>query len=68
MKKSYIRGELRLNVIYDETVGLQAGIFATATKYDSARTQLEVEVQKILAFGQVPANENRLCQVFRIQI
>jgi len=37
-------------------------------KYDSARTQLEVEVRKILAFDQVRANENWLCQVFRSQI
>jgi len=35
---------------------------------DSARTQLEVEVRKILAFGQVRANENKLCQVFRTQM
>jgi len=32
------------------------------------RTQLEAEVRKILAFGQVCANENRLCQVFRSQM
>jgi len=31
---------------------------------ESAQTQLEVEVHKFLAFGQVRANENRLCQVF----
>jgi len=37
-------------------------------KYDSARTQLEVELRKIVAFCQVRANENRLCQVFRSQI
>jgi len=35
-------------VIYDETVGLQARHFTTPAKYDSARTQLEVEVRKIL--------------------
>ena len=54
---------LRLTVIYDETVGLQARSFTTPAKYDGARTQLEVEVRKILAFGQVRANENRLCQM-----
>ena len=36
----------RLNVIYDETVGLQARRFTTPAKYDSVRTQLEVEVWK----------------------
>ena len=41
---------------------------ALPAKYDSARTQLEVELQKILDFGQVRANENRLFQVFRSQI
>jgi len=47
---------------------LQARSFTTPAKYDSVRTQLEVEVRKILAFGQVCANENRLCQVFRSQM
>jgi len=56
--------QLRLNVIYDETVGLQARSFTTPAKYDSAQTQLEVEVRKIWAFGQVRANENSLRQVF----
>jgi len=37
-------------------------------KYDSARTQSKVEVRKILAFGQVRANENGLCSVFRSQM
>jgi len=41
---------------------------ALPAKYDSARTQLEVELQKILAFGQVHANKNRLWQVFHSQI
>jgi len=41
---------------------------ALPAKYNSARTQLEVELRRILAFGQVRANENRLCQVFRSQI
>ena len=59
---------LRLNVIYYETVGLQARSFTTPAKYDSAQTQLEVEVWKILSFGQVRANENRSCQVFRSQM
>jgi len=68
MKKSYMTDYLRLNVIYDGTVHLQARSFATPAKYDSARTQLEVEVQNILAFGQVRANENWLCQVFRSQL
>jgi len=40
---------------YDETVGLQAGRFTAAAKYDSARTRFEVEVRKILTFGR--ANE-----------
>jgi len=39
-----------------------------AKVYDSAQTQLEVEVQKTLAFGQVCAKENRLCQVFHSQM
>ena len=52
----------------DETVGLQAKSFITPAMYDSARTQLGVEVRNILAFGQVRANENRLCQVFRSQM
>ena len=47
---------------------LQARSFTTPAQYDSARTQLKVEVRKILAFGQVRANENRLCQVFRSQM
>jgi len=47
---------------------LQARSFTTPAKYDNARTQLEDEVRKILAFGQVHANENRLCQVIRNQI
>jgi len=55
------------SVNYDETVGLQARSFTTPAKYDSARTQLEVEVRKILDFGQVRANENR-CQAFRSQM
>ena len=38
---------------------------ALPAKYDIARTQSEVELRKILAFGQACANENRLCQVFR---
>jgi len=38
MKKSYITDYLRLNVIYDETVGLQAGSFTNPAKYDIART------------------------------
>jgi len=37
-------------------------------KFDSARTQLEAELRKILAFRQVRANDNRLCQVFHSQI
>jgi len=44
---------------------LQARSFTNPVKYDSARTQLEVEVWKILTFGQVRSNENRLCQVLR---
>jgi len=68
MKKSYMTDYLRHNVIYDETVDLQARSFTTPAKYDSARTPLEVEVRKILAFGQVRANENRLGQVFRSQL
>jgi len=51
-EKSYTTHYLRLNVIYDETVGLQARSFTTPAKYDSARIQLEVEVRKILAFGK----------------
>ena len=35
---------LRLNVIYDATVGLQARSSTTVAKYDSAQTQLEVEI------------------------
>ena len=35
---------LHLNVIYDATVGLQAKSSTTPAKYNSARTQLEVEV------------------------
>jgi len=64
MKKSYMTDWLRLNVTYGKKVGLQARSFTTPAKYDSAQTQLEVGVRKILAFGQVRANENRLCQVF----
>jgi len=67
-EKSYMTGYLRLNVINDETVRLQARSFTPPAKYDSARTQLEVEARKFLAFGQVRANENRLCQVFRSQM
>ena len=54
--------------------GTVLGIFGVAfvralpAKHDSARIQLEVELRKILAFVQVRANENRLCQVFRSQI
>jgi len=59
---------LCLNVICDETVRLQARRFTNPAKYDSAWTQLEVEVRKILAFGQVRTNDNRLCQVFRCQM
>ena len=66
--QSYMTDYLRHNVIYDETVGLQVRSFTTPAKYGSARTQLEVEERKILAFGQVRANENRLCQVFRSQM
>jgi len=32
--------QLRLNVIYDETFGLQARSVTTPAKYDSARAQL----------------------------
>jgi len=64
MKKTYMTDKLRLKVICDETVGLQARSFTTPAKYDSARTQWEVEARKIFAFGQARANENRLCQVF----
>jgi len=64
MKKNYMADWLRLNIIDDETVGLQARSFTTLAKYNSARIQLEVEVRKVLGFGQVRANENRLCQVF----
>ena len=35
---------LRVNVIYYATVGLQVRSSTTLAKYDSARTQLEVEV------------------------
>jgi len=40
MKKSYMTDYLRIicNVIYDETVGLQARSCTTPAKYDSART------------------------------
>jgi len=61
MKEGYMTDLLRL-------ISLQARSFTTPAKYDSARTQLEVEELKILAFGQVHANENRLCQVFRSQM
>ena len=47
---------------------MQARSFTTPAKYDSTRTYLEMEVQKILAFGQVRANENRLSQVFFSQM
>jgi len=47
---------------------LQARSCTTPAQYDSARTQLEMEQRKILAFGQVRSNENRLCQVFRSQM
>jgi len=60
--------KLRLNVIYGKKVHLQASSFSTPAKYDIARTQLEVEVRNILAFGLVRANENRLRQVFRSQM
>jgi len=59
---------VRLNVIYDETVGLQARSFTTPSRYDNVRTQLEAEVLKVLVFGQVRVNENTLCQVFRSQM
>jgi len=49
-EKGYTTHYLRLNVIYDETVGLQARSFTTPAKYDSARIQLEVEVRK--SFGK----------------
>jgi len=68
MKKIYMTDYLRLNVIYDGSVRLQARSFTTPVKYDSARTQLEVEMLKILAFGQVRVNENRLCEVFHSQM
>jgi len=35
MKKSYMTDYLRLNVIYDETAGLQARSFTTPAKYDA---------------------------------
>jgi len=41
---------------------------ALPAKYDSAWTELETELRKTLAFGQVRTNENWLCQVFRSQI
>jgi len=68
MIKSYMTDKLHLNVIYDETVGLQARSFTTPAKYNSAWTQSEIELRKILVFGQARANENRLCQVFRSQM
>ena len=43
---------LCLNLIYDETVGLQARNFTTPAMYNSARTQLEVEVRKNFAFDK----------------
>jgi len=67
-EKELYDGIAGLDVIYDETVGLQARSFANPVKYDSARTQLEVEVWKILTFVQVCANENRLCQVLCSQM
>jgi len=67
-EKELYDGIAGLDVIYDETVGLQAKSFTNPAKYDSARTQLVVDVWKILAFGQVRANKNRLCQVFRSQM
>jgi len=67
-EKELYDGIAGLDVIYDETVGLQAGSFTNPVKCDSARTQLEVEVGKILTFGQVRANQNRLCEVLRSQM
>jgi len=68
MKKTYMTDFLCLNLIYDETVGLQARNFTSPAMCNSARTQLEVEVRKVFAFDQVGANENRLCQVFCSQM
>ena len=42
--KSCAMDYLRLNVIYDATVGLETRSSTTLAKYNSARTQLEVEV------------------------
>jgi len=67
-EKELYDGIAGLDVIYDETVGLQARSFTNPVKYDSARTQLEVEVWKILTFGQAHANEKRLCQILRSQM
>jgi len=67
-EKELYDGLAASHVVYDKTVGLQARRFTTPATYDSARNQLEVEVRKILAFGQVRANENRLCHVFRSQM
>jgi len=39
---------------------MQARIFTTPAKHDNARTQLEVEVRKILVIGQVRTNEMRV--------
>ena len=39
MKKSFMTDFLCFNLIYDETVGLQARNFTTPAMYDSARTQ-----------------------------
>jgi len=36
MKQSYMTDLLRLNVVYDETVGSQARSFTTPAKYHSA--------------------------------
>jgi len=36
MKMIYMTDKLRLNVIYDETVGSQARSITTPAKYDSA--------------------------------
>ena len=57
---------LRLNVIYDATVVLKVRSSTTLAKYDSAQTQLEVEVG--LAFSKACTNENRLCLVFGGQV
>ena len=51
----------------DKTVGFQTRSFTTPPKYDSARTQLEVEMRKILAFGQIRANENRCVRSFAVK-